>query len=178
MTRFSRWKKWHQYPPRPIPERPGILVEIDTVHDGDPMERMCLYTLIDVFSRWAYACPLIGISTWKSLRFVEQARKIAPFPFATIQSDNGPEFSKWCTKRILEREMSHRHSRIRTPNDNAHLETLNRTIQEECIARIPRDIRVWKKEIPEYLRYYNFERPHMGLGMKTPIEIIKAVRRY
>lgn len=69
---------------------------------------------------------------------MDEARKIAPFPFNTLQSDHGPEFSRWFTKRIL----------------------------------------VWKKEIPEYLRYYNSERPHMGLGMKTPIELLKTFPRY
>ncbi len=118
------------------------------------------------------------MTTWKSLQFVEAARRIAPFPFDTLQSDHGPEFSKWFTKRILERGMSHRHSRIRTPNDNAHLERFNRTIQEECLCRIPRDLAVWRKKIPEYLRYYNAARPHMGLGMKTPIEILKTFPRY
>lgn len=178
ISRFSLLKKWHQYPPRPTPECPGILVEIDTVHDGDPRERMCLYTLLDVCSRWAYAIPLIGMNTWKSVRFVDEARGKAPFLFHTIQSDHGPEFSLWFTKRILERGMSHRHSRIRTPNDNAHLERFNRTIQEECIARIPRDIRIWRREIPEYLRYYNTERPHMGLEMQTPADIIRMFPRY
>jgi transposase InsO family protein len=178
MTRFSRWKKWHQYPERPMPEKPGFLVEIDTIHDGDLRERMGLYTLLDVCSRWAHALPTIGMNTRKSLRFVERAKIIAPFEFKTIQSDHGSEFSLWFTKRILEGGMSHRHSRIRTPNDNAHLERFNRTIQEECIARIPRNIIVWRKEIPEYLRYYNTQRPHMGLGMKTPADIIKAVQSY
>jgi len=74
--------------------------------------------------------------------------------------------------------LSHRHSRIRTPNDNAHIERFNRTIQDECINRIPKDFKLWQKEIPEYLRYYNTERPHMGLGMKTPEEIIKSVPSY
>jgi len=37
---------------------------------------------------------------------------------------------------------------------------------------------VYQKEIPEYLRYYNTERPHMGLGMKTPTDIIKTIPRY
>lgn len=178
MTRFSRWKRWHTYPPRPLPKRPGILVEIDTIHDGDQRERLGLYTLLDVCSRWAFASPTIGMNTHRSLRFVERARETAPFDFSTIQSDHGSEFSLWFTRRILERGMAHRHSRIRTPNDNAHLERFNRTIQEECITRIPRNILVWRREIPEYLRYYNHERPHMGLGMKTPEDIIRAVRRY
>jgi transposase InsO family protein len=178
LSRFSKWKKWHQYPPRPMPEKPGILVEIDTIHDGDPKERLGMYTLLDVCSRWAHAIPTIGMNTWKSLKFVEKTQIISPFSFQTLQSDHGSEFSKWFTKRIIERGMAHRHSRIRTPNDNAHLERFNRTIQDECIARIPRSLFIWRKEIPNYLRYYNEERPHMGLNMKTPEEIIKMVQSY
>lgn len=178
VTRFSRWKKWHTYPRRPIPESPGMLVEIDTIHDGDLRERMGMYTLIDVCSRWAYATPTIGMNTWKSVGFVKKAQKTSPFVFKTIQSDHGAEFSKWFTQRIVAQGMAHRHSRIRTPNDNAHLERFNRTIQEECVAKIPRDISVWRKEIPEYLHYYNHERPHMGLGMKTPNEMLNTIPRY
>ena len=178
MSRFSRWKKWHSYPPRPIAEKPGNLVEIDTIHDGTAGSQFYIYTLLDVCSRWAFAAPSLRINTHRSLGFVDQARRLAPFTFQTIQSDPGSEFSKWVTKRIDELGFDHRHSRIRTPNDNAHLERFNRTIQDECISRIPRDILVWKKEIPEYLRYYNTERPHMGLGMKTPAEILKTIPSY
>ena len=178
LTYPSLWKKWHQYPPRPLAERPGILVEIDTIHVGAPSERLYVYTLLDVHSRWAHAIPSLRISAHRSSSFVDLSRTIAPFDFQTIQSDHGPEFSKWFTKKILERGLSHRHSRIRTPNDNAHLERFNRTIQQECIKRIPKDFKLWKKEIPEYLRYYNTERPHMGLNMKTPEEIIKSVPSY
>lgn len=177
-TRFSRWKKWHTYPPRPLPERPGTLVQIDTIVDGPSTDRLYVYTLLDVCSRWAYALPVLHANTHRSLGFVEGARLVAPFPFATLQSDHGAEFSKWFTKRIVERGMAHRHSRVRQPNDNAHLERWNRTLQEECLARIPRTLAVWQREIPAYLYFYNTERPHMGLGMKTPIEILKAVPSY
>lgn len=172
LTRFSRWKKWHSYPPRPLPHIPGMLVELDTVHDGPSGAQLYLYTLLDVCSRWAYAIPSLRINTHRSLRFVERGRNIAPFVFHTLQSDHGSEFSKWFTKRIAERGMAHRHSRVRTPNDNAHLERFNRTIQEECIARIPRSLISWQKEIPAYLRWYNEGRPHLGLEMKTPLQKI------
>lgn len=178
LTYPSRWKKWHQYPPRPRSEAPGFLVEIDTVHVGAPEERLYLYTLLDVHSRWAHAIPAMKISTHRSLSFVDRTRTLAPFEFRTLQSDHGPEFSKWFTKKILERGLSHRHSRIRTPNDNAHLERWNRTIQDECIRKLPRSLRIWRREIPEYLRWYNEERPHMGLDMKTPAEILKSVPSY
>jgi transposase InsO family protein len=178
LTYPSLWKKWHTYPPRPLAERPGILVEIDTIHVGASGDQLYVYTLLDVCSRWAHAVPAPRINTHRSLSFVDGTRDLAPFDFRTIQSDHGSEFSKWFTKRLLERGLSHRHSRIRTPNDNAHLERFNRTIQQECLKRIPRDIRIWKKELPEYLHYYNTERPHMGLHMKTPQEIIKTVPSY
>jgi len=169
---WSPWKKRHEYPPRPIPEKPGILVEIDTIHDGAHDDRLYVYTLLDVSSRWAYAIPTLAINTHHSLRFVDAARQISPFSFATIQSDHGQEFSKWFTKQIVARGMAHRHSRVRTPNDNAHLERFNRTIQDECMRRIPRSLAAWRKEIPEYLQYYNTERLHMGIDYKTPVEKI------
>lgn len=170
LSRYSPWKKWHVYPPRPTPEKPGLLVEIDTIVDGPHTDRLYVYTLLDVYSRVAHAIPASVINTHHSLRFVEKSQILLPFRFQTIQSDHGAKFSKWFTKRILELGMAHRHSRVRTPNDNAHLERWNRTLQEECLLRIPRSLRSWQKEIPDYLQYYNEERPHMGLGMKTPIQ--------
>jgi len=174
LTYPSPWKKWHTYPPRPLPTKPGILVETDTIHDGSPLERLYVYVLIDVCSRWAYAAPAPAITTHRSLRFIETARMFAPFPFATIQSDHGSEFSKWFTKRLAERGLAHRHSRIRQPNDNAHIERFNRTIQDECLSRLTRSLHAWQRGIPEYLHYYNHERPHMGLDMKTPLQVVPS----
>jgi len=174
LQRFSRQKKWHQYPPRPLPEKPGILVEIDTVWDGLDSDRLYIYTLIDVCSRWAFAWPYLRANTFKSVNFLEKARAAAPFKFLTLQSDHGSEFARRFTERVELRGITHRHSRIRTPNDNAHLERFNRTIQDECLNRVSRSLKSYQKEIPEYLKYYNTERPHMGLGMKTPIEVMQS----
>ena len=171
-SRYSRWKKWHQYPARPLPEKVGMLVEIDTIHDGPHEDRLYLYTMLDVCSRWAYAEASERISTHRSLGFVRRAGDAIPFSIRTLQSDHGPEFSKYFTMQIGATGIAHRHSRVRKPNDNAHLERFNRTIQDECISRLPRKLCVYQKEIPEYLRYYNEERPHMGLQMKSPVDII------
>ena len=170
----SKWKKWHVYPPRPIAEKPGLLVQVDTIHDGESANRLYIYTLLDVCSRWAFAVPSLSINTHNSLGFVDEFRRVSPFAVKTLQSDHGSEFSKYFTKRVCERGLAHRHSRIRQPNDNAHLERFNRTIQDECLRRIPRNLRSWQKEIPEYLFWYNQKRPHMGLEMKSPIDILKG----
>lgn len=174
ISKFSKWKKWHQYPPRPMPERPGILVEVDAVHEGPPDNRVSAYALIDVNSRWAYAEPSLRINTWSTINFLKRAQTIAPFTFQTIQTDHGSEFSKQLTKVIGHVGIEHRHSRVRTPTDNGHVERFIRTLQDECLHRIPRDFNVWQKEIPEFLDYYNTKRPHMGLEMKTPLEVLRS----
>lgn len=171
-SRYSRWKKWHQYPERPLAGTPGILVEIDTIHDGAHGDRLYVYTMLDVCSRFAYAEPTLAINTHRSLQFVRGAA--LPFSVQTLQSDHGPEFSKWFTKMVASDGIAHRHSRVRRPNDNAHLERFNRTLQDECLARISRNLKSYQKEIPEYLRYYNTERPHMGLNFKTPAEVMQS----
>jgi transposase InsO family protein len=174
LRRYSPWKKWHQYPPRPLPEKPGVLVQVDTLFDGPPQERLSAYALLDVCSRWGYALAAKRVNTHQSLGFVVKAQNGSPFSFQTLQSDHGPEFSKWFTKQLKTKGVAHRHSRIRTPTDNAHVERFIRTLQEECLNRIPRKFSVWRKELPEYLVYYNIQRPHMALGMKTPLQVITS----
>ena len=147
---------------------------MDTIHDGAPEQRLYVYTLIDVCSRWAYAEASLRITTHRSLRFIERGRGQAPFTFSTLQSDHGPEFSKWLTTQLTARGLTHRHSHIRQPNDNAHVERFNRTIQDECLSRLNRTLRSWQRGIPEYLRFYNTERPHMGLDMKTPLQVVPS----
>jgi len=172
-TKFSRWKKWHQYPPRPLPQSPGVLIEIDSILDGPATDRLCIYALLDVYSRWAQALPVERISSRTSAKFLIKAQEIAPFRFKTIQSDHGSEFSKWFTKVVEHQGFSHRHSRVRRPTDNGHIERFNRTLQEECLARINRSLMSWKKNIPEYIHYYNTERPHMSLSMQSPLQVLR-----
>lgn len=174
-TKYSKWKKWHQSTPRPVPEAPGLLVEADTIHVGrkDGSE-LYIYTLIDLHSRWVYALPDNHISSAGGAAFTLAANAAAPFRFATVQTDHGPEFRTWFTKKLLEQQIAHRYTRIRTPNDNAHIERFNRTIQDECISRLSHDLTAWQHAVPEYVRYYNQERPHQGLDWLTPAEKLQT----
>lgn len=174
ISKYSKWKKWHQYPARPIPEKPGFLVEIDAVHEGMSNDRLSAYALIDVCSRWGYVEPVLRVDSRQTSRFLREARRIAPFRFKTVQTDHGSEFSKWFTKIVVHDGISHRHTRVRTPTDNGHVERFIRTLQDECLHKIPKNFRVWQKEIPEFIRYYNTERPHMGLNFKTPLEVLRS----
>ena len=126
---------------------------------------------MDVFSRWAHAFATERINTHRSLYFVRRAIKNSPFQFTCLQSDNGPEFSQNFTERI---KIIHRHSRVRRPNDNGHLERFNRTIQEELLNKLPMNVKTYNKHLPEYLRYYNEERLHLGINLKTPTQVFTS----
>ena len=174
MIHHSKWKRWHRYEERPMPEKPGILVEIDTIHDGPTDDRLYIYTLIDVCSRWTHAYALERISTHASWEFVQSAQERLPFSLQMLQSDNGPEFSKHFSKQLLAHDIAHRHTHVRSPTENGHLERFNRTIQEECLNRVPKTLEAYRKAIPEYLHFYNTERPHMGINMQTPLEVMQS----
>lgn len=169
----SPWKRWHFEKERPLALKPGDLVEIDTIHlkQGE----LYVYTLLDVFSRWAQARVTDRINTHRSLLFVSDSQRKFPFTFSMLQSDHGSEFSTWFTEHIQKRHVSHRHSRVRKPSDNGHLERFNRTLQDECLRHLPQTIRAFKKALPEYIHYYNTERLHLGLNLKTPIECFQAI---
>jgi putative transposase len=173
MKERSKWKKIRLSPRRPIATAAGDLVQIDTIHihtfTGD---RFYVYTLLDVYSRWAYAKVSKRITAGRTVRFLREAQEHAPFTFKMLQSDHGSEFSKWFTNHA---KVSHRLSRVRRPNDNAHLERFNRTIQEECLHYLKQEPRIYQAAIRRYLPFYNDERPHLALAMMSPSECCEAI---
>lgn len=168
----SPWKRLHKHTERPEALKPGDLVMVDTIHLmlGEK-QRVYVYTLIDVYSRWCYAWATDRINARKSTEFLKRAQAEANFKFNCIQSDNGSEFSQHFSERI---KVLHRHSRIRKPNDNSYVERFNRTLKEECLHILSRDVKIFNKAMPTYLEYYNTERLHMGINFKTPISLIKC----
>lgn len=173
----SIYKKYHKSGVRPIPEKPGILVETDTIHVylGEK-KRMYIFTLIDCFSRWAYARASKLLNARLAIEFVKEAQRSAPFKFDCVQSDHGLEYSKYFSIFVEAKGIRHRHHRIRKPNDNAHIERFNRTLQEEMQEQISKhktNIHLLNQEIEQYLRYYNTERLHIGLNYQTPAEVLR-----
>lgn len=169
----SPWKKWHITQPRPKPTKPGILCQIDTVHFVPLLhEKFYVYTFIDIYSRWAYAKVVDRINTHHSIQFVREVIEHAPFTIEMIQTDHGQEFSTHFTQILKHRQIQHRHSRVRKPDDNAHIERFNRTLKEECLSKLPKRTKDFKKALLSYLPYYNAERLHMGIDFKTPLQVI------
>lgn len=169
INKRNHLKRRHQSVSRPSVIQAGDLVQIDTIHLWENYRpKLYVYTILDVFSRWAFVRAEWKINTHKTIRFVRKAHREAPFQFECLQSDNGPEFSQNFTERI---KIIHRHSRVHRPNDNAHLERVNRTIQDEFLSKMPMNVQKINQKLPEYLNYYNSKRLHPGIELKTPIQL-------
>lgn len=172
INKRSPWKRLHLSVKRPEALKPGDLVMVDTIHLMlNEHRRVYVYTLIDVYSRWCYALATDRINSGKSIEFLKRAQSEAPFKFNCIQSDHGSEFSQHFSQRI---KILHRHSRVRKPNDNSYIERFNRTLKEECLRILPTDVRIFNKTLPNYLKYYNTERLHMGINFQPPNSLIKC----
>ena len=170
MKKRSPWKRYHPPVERPKALKPGDLVQVDTIHRMiDKKHRLYVFVLLDVYSRWVYALAFEKMNAATSLRFIRMAEKEAGFKFSMLQSDHGPEFGRWFVSQIRK---NHRYTRIGKPNDNAHIERFNRTLQEECLDKYPNDVSEINRALKKYLQYYNGERLHMGISLRTPMQLI------
>lgn len=168
----SPWKRYHPHQDRPYPIKSGDLVQLDTIHRMiDEKKRLYVFTLIDVYSRITYAKAYPRMNGRIALRFVAEAQKYASFQFSMLQSDHGPEFSSWFVARI---QKNHRYTRIGKPNDNSHIERFNRTLQEECLDKVPNDVGKINCALKKYLRYYNYERVHGGINYQIPMQMVPS----
>ena len=168
----SPWKRYHPHQDRPYPLKSGDLVQIDTIHRMiDEKKRLYVFTLIDVYSRVTYAKAYPKMNGRIAFKFVAEAQKYASFQFSMLQSDHGPEFSSWFVARI---QKNHRYTRIGKPNDNAHIERFNRTIQEEYLDKLTNDVKKINCGLKKYLRYYNYERVHGGINYMIPMQVVPS----
>jgi len=168
----SQWARFRPRVPRPLPKAPGLLVQADDIHfmraDGS---RFYVYTMIDLYSRVAYAMYSPRLSQAISLQFILLGQDYLGINLTMVQTDNGGEFGKWFGDMLLAKGISLRHSRVRKPNDDAHIERFNRTIQEECLSPMVRENTVPDK-IRWYLIYYNQFRRHSSIDGNCPFDLL------
>ncbi len=163
-------------PRRPHVTLPGELVETDTIHYVriGTKKRVYVYTVIDVYSRMAYAEVHPKILPGIAARVVQHARNEFGYPFSMVQADNGTEFSRYFEQVLKSDGVAVRHTRLGRPNDNAHIERFNRTVQEECLgSTITRSTPIthMQGKLTNYLEFYNYKRVHLGLQFRTPSKV-------
>lgn len=165
-------------PKRPMPTKPGELVQTDTIHYVCPYtkRRRYVYTVIDLYTRMTHAEVHGRILPGLAAAAVLHASQSFGFSFTMVQADNGPEFGRYFETRLKANGIAVRHSRLGRPNDNAHIERFNRTIQEECLTNrltYKTSNKQVQVRLTAYLDYYNHERVHLSLQCMTPGEMLQ-----
>lgn len=163
--------------PRPKVLMLGDLVETDTIHLYNPVskQKRYIYTVIDVYTRMAYARVYKELKPVNSLNTILEAQQYFGFQFKMVQSDNGLEFSKYFSDRLETKGIKVRHTRLGRPNDNAHIERFNRTIQEECTGNYyleSESLKSLDNKILSYIDHYNYDRIHLSLSYRTPSQML------
>lgn len=166
----SKWKKNMMSGPVPQAKKPREVIQMDTIDFGE----VFAFTAVDICSREAdvFLAPELTASYGYEFLQYSMQRRFDSFS-ELIQTDGGSEFKEMFKMHVLEYTNRHRISHPYKKNEQSYIESFNRTVRKECLG--------WnkykQKEIPEmtgyveeFLERYHYHRPHIGLGMKPPLE--------
>jgi putative transposase len=138
-----------------------------------------LATLMDRCSRkivgWSLGTDMTDALVLAGLRMAIKVR--APRPGLLHHTDRGGQYVSKEYKLILERA-GIRSSMSRADNcyDNAFAESCFGTIKNELQMTEYHNSQEARRELAEFIRYYNFERTHSGLRYLTPHEFEVQLR--
>lgn len=168
-TLRTRWKKNQKRGPVPVASKPREAVQMDTVDLGE----IFAFTGIDIFSREVDVLLAKELTSWFGYAFLRQAmaRRFDGF-VEMIQTDGGPEFKDEFAKHVLEFSQRHRIAHPYRKNEQAYIESFNRSLRKECLGwgkyQI-KDLPSLTNEVEQYLEYYHKERPHLSKNMRPPL---------
>lgn len=169
----TKWKKNQPRGPVPHASGPQEVVQMDTVDFGE----IFAFTGVDIYSKEADIMLRPSLTSHDGLVFLETAmRRRFHDHVALLQTDGGPEFKEEFKDNVGRFADRHRVARPYKKNEQAYIESFNRSLRKECLgwgSYLPRDLPVLEKEIADYLVYYHQTRPHLSLNMQTPVEFLR-----
>jgi putative transposase len=155
-----------------LPQKPGDLVQMDTVSIFADGIKRYIFTAIDINTRFAFAYTYKSNSSAHGSDFLDKCLKVAPFSIKRVQTDNGSEFAKHFDQLCQNKQLNHFFNYPKHPQANGHLERFNRTIQEQFVELYLDFIdepAVFNLKLMDYLIWYNTEKPHRGIGNLPPL---------
>jgi len=133
------------------------------------------YAIIDIYSRYKDAVILNHLNMDCAISSLLKIIPRLPFKPVFIQTDNGLEFQSRFVKHVQALGMEHHFTHKSSPNENAVIERSFRTDEEEFFfsrMKRPKNYDDLREQFAAWLREYNTERPHLGIDLHTPMEVI------
>ena len=157
-------------------DHPGHVVALDTVERFVHGLRRYVITCKDIHSRFAFAWGTSSHASKAAEEFFERWIQVFPYPTTFVLTDNGSEFKKHFSERLLELQITHYHTYPKTPKMNAHVERFNRTIQESFIDYhdvLLLDTDAFNTKLMDWLLFYNTKRVHHAFKNKlSPVQYL------
>jgi transposase InsO family protein len=174
-------KRWQRYEK----QLPGHQVQIDVKFiapiAGAARRKYYQYTAIDDCTRLRVLRIYPHLNQKTAIQFADYVLEKLPFQVQVIQTDNGSEFGSSFHYHVLDKGVGHRYIKPRTPRLNGKVERSHRIDAEEFYrllgGAIIDDAKVFNNKLQQWEDYYNFERPHGGLGGQTPYERLRQKTR-
>jgi putative transposase len=158
------------------PQQPGDLLQVDCVIKVITGLRRYVISAIDYQSEFAFSYGYTSLSSNTSTDFLVKLRQVAPFAVLRVQTDNGSEFYKHFHAATEKLDIAHYWNYPRSPKMNAKIERFNRTVQEEFVDwhldDFSLDIGSFNQQLMDWLIWYNTERPHWSLQLKSPMNYL------
>ena len=176
----KRWKRYEK-------QLPGHQVQID-VKCLEPLKtaarpavgrrtKYYQFTAIDDCTRLRVLRIYPRCDQKTAIQFVDYVLERLPFSVQIIQTDNGAEFQSAFHYHVLDKGVSHRYIKPRTPRLNGKVERSHRIDAEEFYALLDGlvidDAKIFNNKLREWEDYYNYHRPHGGLNGQTPYERLR-----
>lgn len=147
------------------------------------LEHTCFeYAALDIYSRYKQALILPQLDQDHAILALNSIIKVLPFKPIFVQTDNGLEFQQRFLKVVKSLGLKHHYIHKSNPNENGAIERSFRTDEDEFffwrLKERPRDITYLNDLFQEYLYEYNYRRPHFGIDLKTPSDVVANVVRH
>lgn len=136
------------------------------------------YGVIDIYSRYKEVVILNHLDEDGAMSAILEILPKLPFKPVFLQTDNGLEFQGRFRKLLVDLKLTHHFIHKRTPNENAVIERSFRTDQDEFLYRLeraPKNYDELKSWFSNWIHEYNYERPHLGIDLRTPYEVVANV---
>ena len=171
----ERWKRYEK-------AQPGHSVQVD-VKFIEPIKgvrkKHYQVTAIDDCTRLRVLKIYDRLNQKTAIQFIDYVLEKLPFQVVKIQTDNGTEFQAGFHWHLLDRGIRHVYIRPSTPRLNGKVERSHRIDDEEFYRMLAGvvidDAQLFNTKLQEWERFYNFERPHVGLGGLTPYERLRLL---
>lgn len=136
-----------------------------------------LISVIDGYSRYIVHHELrMNMQEFDVEITVQRALEKYPFAKPRLITDNGSQFiSKDFAEYLKQAGLQHIRTSIAYPQSNGKIERYHRTIHEECLrTKSLIDLDDARKQIAEFIDYYNTKRLHSSLFYLTPTDFLNG----